>query len=342
MTAATRTRALDHEASLSARAAWLYFCGHMTQGEVAKRLGVPSTKAHRLIARATREGLVRIFVDANVLECVELEESLTRQHGLTLCRVAPDLGEGHLPLRTLGLTGANFLRDILERRLHRCIGVGQGRTLSSVVGALPTMQRPDMSFVSLIGGLTRKFAANPYDVIHGLAEKTGAEAYMLPVPLFAKSSADKEILLAQAGISEVFAMGRSATLLLVGIGGVDSHAHLSETGMVGKDEIDSVRTGGAAGEILGHYLDGDGQLVASALNGRAMSPGIAELRNRRVIAIAGGAGKIEAIRAVLKSGLLDGLITDEVTGRRLVESGAATVPCHQGAQDRATTSQEGG
>ncbi len=59
--AANRTRALDHEAGL-------YFCGHMTQGEVAKRIGVPSTKAHRLIARATRKGLVRMLVGAFIGE----------------------------------------------------------------------------------------------------------------------------------------------------------------------------------------------------------------------------------------------------------------------------------
>ena len=59
--AANRTRALDHEAGL-------YFCGHMTQGEVAKGIGVPSTKAPRLIARAAREGLVRIFVGAFIGE----------------------------------------------------------------------------------------------------------------------------------------------------------------------------------------------------------------------------------------------------------------------------------
>ena len=59
--AANRTRALDHETDL-------YFCGHMTRGEEAKRLGVPSTKALRLIAHATREGLVRIFVGAFIGE----------------------------------------------------------------------------------------------------------------------------------------------------------------------------------------------------------------------------------------------------------------------------------
>ncbi|MCY4221218.1 MAG: sugar-binding transcriptional regulator [Thiotrichales bacterium] len=333
MNAVDRARVRDQEASLSARAAWLYFSGRMTQSEIAKRLGVPSTKAHRLIARATREGLVRVFVDADVSECVALEESLTARYGLDHCRVAPDLAEGRLPLRTLGLAGASYLRDLLERRVHACIGVGQGRTLSAVVKALPSMHCPDVAFVSLIGGLTRKFAANPYDVIHGLAEKTGAEAYLLPVPLFAKSAADKKVLMAQAGIGEVFAMSRAASLLLVGVGEVDGHAHLSETGMVGEDEIADLRASGAAGEILGYYFDGRGRRVASGLYGRAMSPDIEALKERTMVAVAGGVEKVEAVRAVLRSGLLDGLITDEATGRSLIEGEPVTAPSNSAPSD---------
>ena len=51
---------MDEEATLAARAAWLYFAGGRTQGEVAEALNVPGTKAHRLIAKATRDGLIRV------------------------------------------------------------------------------------------------------------------------------------------------------------------------------------------------------------------------------------------------------------------------------------------
>jgi DNA-binding transcriptional regulator LsrR (DeoR family) len=54
---------VDEEAALAARAAWLHFAGGKTQGEVAELLGVQSTKAHRLIARARAEGLIRVFVE---------------------------------------------------------------------------------------------------------------------------------------------------------------------------------------------------------------------------------------------------------------------------------------
>ena len=51
---------------------------------------------------------------------------------------------------------------------------------------------------------------------------------------------------------------------------------------------------------------------------RAEPPDSEALRNRMIVAVAGGVEKVEALRAVLRSGLLEGLITDEATGRRLV------------------------
>ena len=86
---------------LAARAAWLHFAGGKTQGEVAELLGVQSTKAHRLIARARSEGLIRVFVEGPIAGCIDLEEKLKAAFGLQLCEVVPNIDEGALPLRTL-------------------------------------------------------------------------------------------------------------------------------------------------------------------------------------------------------------------------------------------------
>lgn len=308
----------DQETSLAARAAWLYFSGGLTQADIGKRLGVTSTKAHRLVARATAEGLVRVLVDASVSECVALEEALTARYGLELCRVAPEIEDAPLPLRTLGLAGGAFLRDQLERGVHACIGVGHGRTLVAAVESLPAVRAEGTTFVSLLGGLTRRLAANPYDIIHRLAERTRAEAYMLPVPLFANTPADKAVLMAQMGVAEVFAKGREATLILVGIGEVGGNAYLVETGMVDAAEMGELDRLGARGEMLGHHFDADGGEVPCGMGERAMSPALEELRGRMIVAIAGGEVKVAALGAVLRSGFLKGLITDEATARRLV------------------------
>ncbi|HMQ58094.1 MAG TPA: sugar-binding domain-containing protein, partial [Rhizobiaceae bacterium] len=198
----------------------------MTQADVAKRLGLTSLKAHRLITRANQDGLVKVYVDGEVSECVELETTLSQRYGLDYCEVVPDFDPDDLPLRALGIAGGQFLRRAIEGGEIGLIGVGHGRTLAASVDMMPRTAAGSTRFVSLLGGLTRKFSANPHDVIHRLAERTGAEAYVMPVPFFANTAEDREILLAQRGISQVFELAREAELLFVGIGTAEPEASL--------------------------------------------------------------------------------------------------------------------
>jgi DNA-binding transcriptional regulator LsrR (DeoR family) len=317
VTSSDRVPMVDGEASLATRAAWLYFAAGLTQSEVADRLNIQSTKAHRLIARASREGMIRVFVEGPVAECVALENTLSERYGLGFCRVAPDLGERDWPLKALALEGASFLRQILERGEHKIIGVGHGRTLAAVVEQLPQTPARDMQFVSLLGGLTRKFAANPFDVIHRLAERTGAEAYLLPVPVFANSVADRAVLMQQYGIADVFALARQASLLFVGIGQIHSDGFLVSSGMIRPDELVELRRAGACADLLGRFFSADGQVLDLDLSARATSMPPADLRKHRIVGIGGGLAKVAALRAVLRSGLLHGLIIDEATAQAL-------------------------
>jgi DNA-binding transcriptional regulator LsrR (DeoR family) len=331
-----RLSLIDGDASLATRAAWLYFAAGLTQSEVASRLNIQSTKAHRLIARASREGMIRVFVEGPVAECVALENELAQRFGIDFCRVAPDLGEADLPLKALALEGASFLRQVLERGEDKVIGVGHGRTLAGVVEQLPQTAARNVQFVSLLGGLTRKFAANPFDVIHRLAERTGAEAYLLPVPVFANSVSDRAVLMQQYGIADVFALAREASLLFVGIGQVSRDGFLVSSGMIKPDELVELKRAGACADLLGHFFGADGRMLDTDLSARATSMSAADLKKHRIVAIAGGGAKVTALRAVLRSGILHGFITDEATAQALVKdkpeatSGKATSRSRKG------------
>jgi DNA-binding transcriptional regulator LsrR (DeoR family) len=309
----------DEDATLAARAAWLYFAGGKTQGEVADLLNVPNTRAHRLIARASREGLIKVFVDGPIAGCVGLEEELKSRFSLTHCEVVPNIDDGPIAVRTLGIAGARCIRNLIERREHGTIGIGHGRTLAAAIELLPNVPARHVKFVSLLGGLTRRFAANPFDVIHRLAERTGAEAYLMPVPFFANSVKDKEVLLSQYGIEEVISLARGASLYIAGIGAVGSDSFLASAGMISRTDIVEVKRAGARGEMLGQFFTSAGKHLSCALSDRALAPALNDLRNRTIIAIAGGASKGEALSAVLSSGLLSGLITDEASARRLID-----------------------
>lgn len=315
---------IDGDDGLSVRAAWLHYVGGLTQAEVARRLGVTNVKAHRLIARAAQEGAVKVVIDGDIADCVALESDLAARFGLDYCEVAPDLGPedgGPLPLRALGAAGARFLQRAISSGEHKLIGLGHGRTLAAAVAAMPRQSAGETRFVSLLGGLTRNYAANPHDVMHRLAEKTGAVAFVMPVPFFANSPEDRAVFLAQRGVQEVMDLAESAPLKIVGVGAAEPEASLVRTGMVAAGEIETIRARGGAGEVLGVFFDEDGRPVETPLTQRTVSVGVENPSGAKIVALAGGAPKIEALKAVLRSGKLSGLITDERVARALVEAG---------------------
>ena len=310
-----------------ARAAWLHFVGGLTQSEIAKRLMVPATRVHRYIVRAQSEGLVRVSVDASSAECVAIEMQLAETFGLSWCRVAMDVPEQTaLPLRALAAVGSSYLLEVAASGAHGVIGIGHGRTIAAAVGAMGKADLSRIRFVSMLGGLTRSYAANPYDVIHTLARQGKADAYMMPAPMFVNSAEDKRVMMAQSGIAATMDLIGEATLAVVGIGELDEGSGASTIAALESPEaVKVLKRRGVRAEILGQFLDAEGAVVETKYDARVMAPPLDSLRGREVVAFAGGTGKADAIRAVLRSGLLTGLIIDEATARVLA--------CDRGAKE---------
>lgn len=113
-------------------------------------------------------------------------------------------------------------------------------------------------------------------------------------------------------------MSNKSKLKIVGIGTVKADAQLVASGMIEPSEITEIKSNGDVGEMLGHFFDAQGRMLETALSQRTLAVDFADLKLNRIVAIAGGADKIEAIRAVLMSACLNGLITGEPTVQSLV------------------------
>jgi DNA-binding transcriptional regulator LsrR (DeoR family) len=253
-----------------------------------------------------------------VAECVQLEQQLCEQFSLDYCEVVPDFDHDELPLRALGLAGGQYLHRLLDGATVKTVGLGHGRTMAACVENIPRTRGTHVEFVSLLGGFSRKFAANPHDVIHRLAERTGAPSYVLPVPFLADSIKDRDILMGQRGLQKVMELARTSPLKVAGVGDLNLTSTLVATEMVSKTDIEKVIKAGGAGELLGNFFADDGTPVNTSLSRRTIGLSVDDIKSSQVIAIAGGSAKSKAIRAVLHSKLLSGLITDERTAQTLV------------------------
>lgn len=290
------------------------YIGGYTQGEIARRLNVSSTKVHRLIGKADKAGLVKVFVKGVPVECLKLEEFHVDRFGLQSCHVAPELsehGDGKDEFSAVGAAAARFLYEVLASPEPRLIGVGKGRSLAAMVEGLPHIKRPDHKFVSVSGSLTRNLSANPFDVVHNLVEKTGGEGYFLPVPYIASSAEEKDLLMSQKCVRDVLGLARQADIYFIGIGSIGNNAHVRQMGMVSPAEWDELRKRHAVGDVMGSFVDADGRSVSASVNRQTLGLALDDLRGKKVIAVVGGADKGEAVAAVLKTDVITDLIVGE-------------------------------
>lgn len=92
-----------------------------------------------------------------------------------------------------------------------------------------------------------------------------------------------------------------------------------EYGVISRDTWQSLRDAGATGDVCGHYLGVDGDLIDHPIARRTINPTLEDLRTipERILA-AGGLQKVSVILSAIRAGLVHVLITDDATARALL------------------------
>ena len=94
---------------------------------------------------------------------------------------------------------------------------------------------------------------------------------------------------------------------------------LSRVGLITHADVDGLAAAGAVGDICAHWIDAQGRLVDHPLNSRVVALSPDKLKNIPCVVIAsGGRTKSQALRGVLKGGMCDVVITDEVTAKAIL------------------------
>ncbi|WP_088742426.1 sugar-binding transcriptional regulator [Cobetia sp. QF-1] len=302
----------------AARAAWLSYVGGRTQDEIATQLGVSRPGVQRLLALARQERLVKISIDHPIAGSMAMSDALVERFGLSFCDVVPsDTQSRDSIAEFLAVAGADRLSFYLNRLEPQTISLGTGRTVRSAVEALSRSERPQHRIVSLVGNVALDGSSNRYDGVMLLADKIGAERFLLPAPVVAASIDDKESLLGQYLVNAVFKVACEADVGVIGIGRLDAQATLFQDQFISASERDELLDAGAVGELMGWPLDVNGQLIDCPLTRRITSVPLAALKSQPLIGMAGGYDKGPAILSALRGGWLEGLIIDESAAARI-------------------------
>ena len=142
----------------------------------------------------------------------------------------------------------------------------------------------------------------------------------MPAPLIASSHEMAAAMRAETSVSDIIRMAELSSFTLVGIGAMHESATIVRSGVISQNEMLRLKMSGSVGDVLCHFVDEYGALIPSDIEDRLISTPLEQLRSMdNVIGLAAGTQKAEAIRAVLRGGYLDVLITDEPTASLLLK-----------------------
>lgn len=300
---------------LIVRAAWAHYVEGLTQGEVALRFGLNRVRINRMLAQARERGLVQIRINTSL--SIALENEVKEEFGLRRAIIVPTPGDASLIPNALAVaTGAELSAHIRE---GISVGVGWGRTLQLSLQSIERRPVSNLSVVSLLGGLTRGSVMNAYETASGLAGIYGADCFYIAGPALADTPETRDILLGQSILMDALDHARRVNIALVSVGSIDPDATMAQLGILSEEDRSSLIEAGAVGDICSHWINAEGGVIDHPLNRRVIALPPDELRNvPTVILASGGVEKVAVIRAALKQGLADVLVTDEVTASALI------------------------
>ena len=306
----------DVSEDVKTRIASRYYVEGLTQDQVATLVGMNRSRVLRILAAARRDGTVQIRVTTSLSRCIELERLLEQRWALTRAIVVPEPQDPQHLRSIIGAAVGAYLSEAVTPNMT--IGLGWGKTLNSGVASIQPRAADGVRVLAMLGGLTRVSEINPSEFAWRVADRLGAECYMLAAPVYAPEKRTRDALLDHPGIAEVFTRARSLDMAVVSVGDLTPHSVFSEYGLLTRDEIASLERAGAVGDLLCHFVDAEGNVIDHPVNDRVIAINPIALRGTRQIVLAsGGWHKLTVIRAALRLLRPTVLIVNELVAERL-------------------------
>jgi deoxyribonucleoside regulator len=187
--------------------------------------------------------------------------------------------------------------------------------MAAVAHRLPPFWANDIEVVLLNGAMNiRSPALRTNNVAELFAQSGAGIATLLPVPAIVGKAATRVALEQDPTIARVLDLGKHAATICFGIGSMDPASVLVQSGFLTEGELGALQAKGAVGDVLGHFINADGEIVDPALDARTVGLDPILCRTKAVsIAVSAGVAKHAAVLACLRARFMNILVTDEAT-----------------------------
>lgn len=304
---------------LTVRVAELYYDEAKTQDEIGALLKISRWKVGRLLTQAREKGIVRIEIVHPRARRLGLERELAERFGLADAVVVPAPEDEGAELERVAQAAADHLAAL--RPVPRTLAVSWGRTLTAVADALPEGWATGVAVVQLNGGVSlNRRSGGAASLAMTIAQRAGGQATLLPSPAILERVETKQAIESDRTVAGILEQAADAQTYLFSAGPADASSAHVENGYLKPADVEELARRGAVGDVLGRYIDADGNVVDPQLDARTVGVSLDRLRTaKQAIFVTAGSVKHDIARTVVTSGLCSVLVTDETTARALLE-----------------------
>lgn len=284
-----------------------------TKVQIADEFGISRFKVTRLLNQALRQGIVAITVSLPQAIDPELSMSLRDRFGLKRAVVVAPADESPEAVRdSIGQAAARVVMESV--RDGDVLGIANGRTINATTQHITALARCD---VVQLTGMALSIEADSVELVRRVSAISGGTPHAIYAPLTVGTAATASALRADPKIMQAIELFGKVTIAVVAVGSwepPDSQLFLSLT----PDERERLRARDVCADVAGGLLDSQGRSLHDLVD-RTIGISLDELRAvPQLVVVGGGARKIKAIRAVLKSGLASVLVTDVSVARAIL------------------------
>ena len=295
--------------SLLYKVAWLYYIDGLTQKEIAEKLSVSRMKIIKMLEESRKRKIVRFHFSTLYRNKNNTAKQLIEKYQLKDVFVVPWSSSENLP-ENLGQATAMYLNDLIQD--DSLVGVGYGETMGAFLKNLSKMTDKNVSVVSMTGGVM------PYikQIGNGIID---LKHYLIPAPLIVSNKELAGAIMNEKAVSDIMDMTKETKVVVTSLGGMEENSTVLRTRLLTTERFKKLKSAGAIGDMLMHFIDKDGHLVDDEIEERIISTKLEDLKiNDYIIAAAGGEEKLSIIHTAITHGLVNVLITDEVTAELLL------------------------
>ena len=299
----------------------LYYLESNTQQQIAEKLGLSRPMVSRLLKQAREEGIVQIHILPLRGNFHELESALEKKFNLkeaVVIDVEPDQSQGFIS-RQIGISATeHFLRTVKN---NDTIGITWGSTLKALADAMHPADFQNLHLVQVLGGLGPPGSdIHPSTICTRMASLLNCSYTIFPSPGVAETKETKGAYLTDTYVSNALKTIKKINVAYVGIGSMANDSLIVREKIMTPDDLNYLRKKGAVGDIGLRVFDIEGSPVQSNFDERVIGADFEDLKRiPRVIGLAGGQQKYEAVMGALKGNFIKVLITDITLARLLID-----------------------